>query len=312
MRDAGWPSFAPACASSAATLCEGCGEQQPAPFVACRLQAAERLPHRVQLLAPLHDSEVFPPPPPPPPRAPYPPHIADSLPPPPPPPPPAPSVGSMGFDVAIAFVWFWRCGAPAAAELALEALPRAVPLIAVTDDLHWRRDAKTQFCNMSEAIKRREVAVYRRAALTLTITAEDAHELRAQLPKLRLGVLPYALDGTPPPGAARGWGARGGVLYVGSGHHANRRAVRWLLRGVWPKVRKAAGGANLTLTLVGSERWAAEAKEAAAGADDIVCHGAVDDLEPYVARARVVVAPAVVASGLSTKTFWRCATACRW
>ena len=84
--------------------------------------------------------------------------------------------------------------APAAAELALEALPRAVPLIAVTDDLHWRRDAKTQFCNMSDAIKRRELAVYRRAALTLTITAEDAHELRAQLPKLRLGVLPYALD----------------------------------------------------------------------------------------------------------------------
>ena len=125
----------------------------------------------------------------------------------------------MGFDVAIAFVWFWRCGAPAAAELALEALPRAVPLIAVTDGLHWRRDAKTQFCNMSEAIKRREIAVYRRAALTLTITAEDAHELRAQLPKLRLGVLPYALDGTPPPGAARGWDARGGVLYVGSGHH---------------------------------------------------------------------------------------------
>ena len=70
---------------------------------------------------------------------------------------------------------------------------------------------------MSEAIKRRELAVYRRAALTLTITAEDAHELRAQLPKLRLGVLPYALDGTPPPGAARGWGERGGVLYVGSG-----------------------------------------------------------------------------------------------
>ena len=89
---------------------------------------------------------------------------------------------------------------PFAAQMSAHAVAacdaRAVPLIAVTDDLHWRRDAKTQFCNMSEAIKRRELAVYRRAALTLTITAEDAHELRAQLPKLRLGVLPYALDGT--------------------------------------------------------------------------------------------------------------------
>ena len=75
---------------------------------------------------------------------------------------------------------------------------------------------------MSEAIKRRARSPSTAAPRSrLTITAEDAHELRARLPKLRLGVLPYALDGTPVARRrARLAGARGGVLYVGSGHHA--------------------------------------------------------------------------------------------
>ena len=261
LRDAGWRAFAPSCADSRAAWCDECGQVQSRQFVSCmqvlttaahpphqvqsrqfvscRVQSASRLAHRVAVI----DDDA---------------HLA------------ALGSGSSAVaaeaDVVLLMAWFWRCGAHhGAAELAMQRLNQQQPVrhsrvVVVSDDVHWVRDASAPFCNDSAAIRVRELALYSSAALTLTITDEDRAKLSGQRRGLPLRTLPFAAMTPTTTALAAGWAQRRGVLFVGSYHRSgNTRALRWLLRRVWPKVRQAVPSARLNL--VGAHEWRAEVCE---------------------------------------------------
>ena len=276
LRDAGWAAFAPACADPRAAWCDECGDVQSSSFVACRLQAASRRPHRVSVV----DGDAT---------------LASLA------APDGASTLTPSFDVIFLMAWFWRCGSHSAAELGLRALsklPRPARVVVVSDDVHWVRDASSPYCNDSAAIRTRELALYSSVALTLTITDEDRAKLASVRRGLPLRTLPFAAAWPSAAELATGWAERSGVLFVGSHHPGNRRAVRWLLRKVWPAVRAAVPSA--TLRLAGARQWRAEVRDAP-HVEGIEVIGRVDDLASVLLSARVLAAPSLVPSGLSTK-----------
>ncbi|MBY0423560.1 MAG: TIGR03087 family PEP-CTERM/XrtA system glycosyltransferase [Parvularculaceae bacterium] len=96
----------------------------------------------------------------------------------------------------------------------------------------------------------------------------------------------------PPPAAASD------VVFVGAmDYRANVKAALWFADKVWPLVR--AGAPEATFALVGSKP--VEAVRALAARQGISVTGRVDDVRPYLASARVVVAPLQVARGVQNK-----------
>ena len=76
----------------------------------------------------------------------------------------------------------------------------------------------------------------------------------------------------------------------------NADAARWLARAVWPTVRRQVPEARLVL--VGRDPPAAVQ---ALAADDIQVTGTVEDVSPYLARARVALAPLRAGGGSRLK-----------
>lgn len=87
------------------------------------------------------------------------------------------------------------------------------------------------------------------------------------------------------------------VAFVGlMGWAPNADAAAWLVEEVWPHVRAAAPGAQLLL--VGRDPTAAVRGLAN---DDVTVTGTVPEIEPYLARARVAVAPLRAGGGSRLK-----------
>lgn len=140
---------------------------------------------------------------------------------------------------------------------------------------------------------------------------------------------------------ARSAAQRRDLVFVGGSTFSNRVAVRWLLRAALPAVAAltdARGGCaelrQARLVLVGAAAWADEAKKACTeamhqnkisligllcdsdstsrtdtkrfgkwNASGVSALGRVDDVGDILRRAKLFVAPAVVASGISTKVW---------
>jgi glycosyltransferase involved in cell wall biosynthesis len=146
--------------------------------------------------------------------------------------------------------------------------------------------------------KAEELAWCRAADLVLTRAEADLTLLRAHIPDLRGFVLPPAgnvarfIDILPSESEP------GNVLFVGAMNRlANIEAVRWLATAIWPSVRRAVPAARLYL--VGA--FPAPDVRALAALPGVIVTGAVPDLRPYYARARVVVAPMRAAGGQLNK-----------
>lgn len=80
------------------------------------------------------------------------------------------------------------------------------------------------------------------------------------------------------------------------GWHPNVDAAVWLVREVWPIVRRAVPGARLLL--VGRDPAPLVRSQAA---PDVEVTGTVDDVRPHLARARVALAPLRAGSGSRLK-----------
>ncbi|KAJ8599316.1 hypothetical protein CTAYLR_005333 [Chrysophaeum taylorii] len=139
---------------------------------------------------------------------------------------------------------------------------------------------------------------------------------------------------------ARSGPRRKDLVFVGGGTFSNRAAVRWLVRAALPAVAALPdedGGCpelrRARLVLVGTAAWAEEAKKACTEAReqrkvslvDLLCDpaakrttakrfgkweapgvaalGRVDSISPILRKAKLFVAPAIVASGISTKVW---------
>ena len=308
LHDAGWHAFCPACNSASAVMCATCGEVQSATLVQCRLQAAARRRHRPAVVLQSPGGEA----------------------------PSTRAVSAANYDVVILLVdSLSACtGQISVAELALfafgdsESARERTCFIAVTDDIHWsRRSAESSnggaagadclsagdafnksaaIASSVAALRVRELDLYSRVDVTLTMTDEDRSVIGRLRPSLPLRTLPYALPTSPDALTRATFEQRvPQVLLVGSNRPLHRRLVRWMVRNVWPAVTERVPGA--TLQLAGSSMWYAEAKAArASGITGVsfigegaasVGDSAARQLTMALRTSRVLASPALAAPG---------------
>lgn len=123
---------------------------------------------------------------------------------------------------------------------------------------------------------------------------EDAAIFRREAPHADIEVVPNGVDTdaiTPQPlGAA--------VVMTGTfSYMPNVEGARWLAREVWPLVRRAAPAAELRFVGLRSD----DALRDLAALPGITVVGAVPDMRPELARARVAVAPITIGGGTRIK-----------
>jgi glycosyltransferase involved in cell wall biosynthesis len=137
-----------------------------------------------------------------------------------------------------------------------------------------------------------ELRAAARAHHVITMSPEDAARLRRFLPDLAVSVSPVGVDCTvvrplPPPD-----GCRSDLLFVGNFiHPPNGDAVRFLATEVLPLIDPA-----IRLRVVGHGGDAM-----AEGLARVDAAGPVDDVRPWLAGARVVVAPVRFGTGMRGK-----------
>ncbi|HYP19598.1 MAG TPA: glycosyltransferase family 4 protein [Chloroflexia bacterium] len=145
--------------------------------------------------------------------------------------------------------------------------------------------------------RRYEPAACRKFTRVQVFTSQDANTLVQHAPDLepRLRVNPFGVDppGAPDPGAEY----ENAVLFVGGfAHPPNVDAALWLAREIMPLVWRDVPGAHLWL--VGCNP---PAELLALAGERITVTGRVPEIEPYLQRAAVVVAPLRQGGGMRLK-----------
>jgi glycosyltransferase involved in cell wall biosynthesis len=135
-----------------------------------------------------------------------------------------------------------------------------------------------------------ELRAVRRVDHVVTMSAEDAARLHRFAPDLRISVSPCGVDcRTFRP---RDVPAEVDILFVGHfGHPPNVDAASFLVRQVVPRL-----GRGVRIRIVGRGVTPAVASLASPGRVEVA--GAVDDVRPHLAAARVVVAPVRFGTGI--------------
>ncbi len=131
------------------------------------------------------------------------------------------------------------------------------------------------------------------AATTLVCSDADARFLRRAGRKGKIAILPNAApeqEALPP-------SADPVVLFVGMLRYSpNAQGLIWLVREVWPRLRRVLPAARLIVAGLGSDEL--ELADHDAGVEAL---GFVADLKPLYARARIAVCPLHIASGTRIK-----------
>jgi sugar transferase (PEP-CTERM/EpsH1 system associated) len=149
-------------------------------------------------------------------------------------------------------------------------------------------------------LERAETAIINRVGAAFAITEDEADLLGA-----RDGVekpVHWFANGVDTdyfaPGAAPPDQARIDIVFVGAmDYWANVDAVTWFAAEIWPLVRQSLGDA--TFFIVGSRPDAAVLKLDGEGGVRVT--GRVVDVRPYLAAAKIVVAPMRIARGIQNK-----------
>ena len=129
------------------------------------------------------------------------------------------------------------------------------------------------------------------------LTPDDREAAARIAPELRdrLRVVPYGV--IAPEASAAGREEPGRVLFVGSFMHPpNVDAVHWLVDDIMPILRKAVPGVRLTV--VGDDP---RGHLAGLAGPDVHLTGFVPEIDPYVERAAVVIAPVRLGGGQRMK-----------
>lgn len=145
---------------------------------------------------------------------------------------------------------------------------------------------------------RYECAMYGNADRILTLTGRERDAMLEHNPDLKITVVPHTADIAA---YKECWSAEreNAIIFVGYfSLEANRDAVLWFARSVWPALRRRFP--DLVFYVVGR---AATPKIRALGARDprIKVTGEVDDIRPYLAKAKAFVCPVRMGSGFRAK-----------
>jgi GT2 family glycosyltransferase/glycosyltransferase involved in cell wall biosynthesis len=205
------------------------------------------------------------------------------------------------FDLAILFHWFWN--GISIPEHYMEDIRRLSPetfIAVLTDDQQGLREMQlanlTHYwadCERSGDFASREMEVYRRADVVLTISEDDRRAFLRAEPSLRTGAMPMIATAGP---EGLPFQSRSDVLFLANfDNPANRDAVDWMLADIWPRVRKPLPSVNLAL--VGNNL------PAGLGLDQqgVRRIGYVADLTPIFSAARVAASPVRFGTGIKTK-----------
>jgi glycosyltransferase involved in cell wall biosynthesis len=142
-----------------------------------------------------------------------------------------------------------------------------------------------------------QASVWSRFDRIQVVSGRDADAVRALTPHLgeRVRVTPFGIDlpAAPDPALEE----PGSLLFAGNfTHPPNVDSALWIGGELMPRLRRLHEGIRLTVVGVHAPR---EVRELAS--DDIEVTGAVPDVEPYLARASVFLAPVRIGGGMRMK-----------
>src|SRR5262249_9796394 len=140
--------------------------------------------------------------------------------------------------------WFW-CGI-SVVEHYMDEIRRHSPrtrVLVLSEDRHGERERRSAqlsgFLSDRERgnnFEQREKEIYERADLVLYVTETDHSRFAELVPGLAAEHLPTIAEAVD---AGPGFAEREGILFLGNfDNHANRDALDWLLKNVWPLLRK--------------------------------------------------------------------------
>ena len=147
-------------------------------------------------------------------------------------------------------------------------------------------------------VQQYEFAMYHNVDHVLVLTPQERYALLNYAPNLRVTVVPHGVDVnyySPAPVVKR----EESLIFVGYYfNESNRDAVHWFVRTVWPQLKKKHP--QLKFYIVG--RGATSSIRKLARRDpQIVVTGEVQDIRPYLARAKVFICPIRIGSGFRAK-----------
>ena len=142
-----------------------------------------------------------------------------------------------------------------------------------------------------------EARVLRRCDRIVTVSQADADRLRRLTPLRRISVIPTGVDLKRFAFSDLGGREAGRVLFLGHyPHFPNEDAGGFLAREIFPRIRQSVPEARLTL--LGSSPTKAICELASSSVD---IPGTVPDVLPFLAKARVFVAPMRLGFGIKGK-----------
>jgi len=174
-------------------------------------------------------------------------------------------------------------------------------LIFDTVDLHFLREERAaalagnaDLARHAAQTKVQELKLMREADITVVVSAAEKRLLEAELPQARIEVLSnvHAVHGS-----RKLFADRHDLVFVGGFQHPpNVDAVCWFVREVMPLLR-GAGTAPL-LHVIGSK---VPPEVLDLSADDVIVHGFVPDITPFMDDCRLSVAPLRYGAGVKGK-----------
>ena len=149
-----------------------------------------------------------------------------------------------------------------------------------------------------KGLERYEFAMYRCADRILVLTPEERYGLLGHAPDLRINVIPSGVDTDYYQPTDPGSREQALVFTGNYNDEPNCDAVMWFCHTVWPRLKSRYP--DLTFYVVGP-RPTSGMLDLARKDPRIIVTGEVDDIRPYLARARVFVCPNRLGSGMRGK-----------
>jgi GT2 family glycosyltransferase len=147
---------------------------------------------------------------------------------------------------------------------------------------------------VAEQIQQKELALMKAVDIATVISAKELEEIKQVLPEANVKLLPYArrIRGTD-----TAFSERRDIVFVGSYQHMpNVDAIQYFVDEIMPLLRESLPG--VCLHVVGSHPTDAIR---ALVTKDIVAHGCVENLEPFLDGIRVNLAPLRYGAGIKGK-----------
>ncbi len=174
-------------------------------------------------------------------------------------------------------------------------------LVFDTVDLHYLREqraaelsGKADLAAHAASTRAQELRIMRDCDTTLVVSPVEREVLAADAPDVRVEVLSNVHEIH---GCRRPFGERRDLVFVGGFQHPpNTDAVTWFVTDIFPRVRAAIDGVRFHV--IGSK---VPGEIEALASTDVLVHGFVEDIAPYMDGCRVSVAPLRYGAGVKGK-----------